>query len=525
MYKVLLVDDERIIREGIASLINWANSNLILSGTAQNGIEALKIIDEEQPNIVITDMKMPVLDGLQLIETVNSHYPDIRFIVLSGYGEFELANTAMKYGVRHYLLKPCNENKIIEVLEDVKKELDQEVQIENYIRKSKYDFEKILPLVKEQFLRDYIMNRAYTKAEGEYYCELLKVEKARMKLIMLQPEGKNTLEDVFTLSSIAGEQQEQGAVYFNTVLKDKVLLLIKDMFDEDVIDFIKRIKSSFKDYNSKEVTSFYSERINLEDAPAAYMEAMELLKYSSYLGDGSIITRKVIENYFDKVHKEELDYDYNRLSIAIKCGNTDDVNSEIKSFFEKLKSMKLEITITKTYFMELFLKIIRLCKPSEMELHARRMLEISQMDSDDQIQQFIMEMGNELAKANYEGIISRNRKLVSTMIRYVFENISNHELSLKWLANNRLYMNVGYLGKLFTKETGEKFSQFLMRVRMEKAKGLIEECEAEKVYEVAEKVGLGDNPQYFSQIFKGYTGLTPKEYFKSKAFHNIPPKN
>jgi two-component system response regulator YesN len=519
MYKVLLVDDERIIREGIASLIDWTRFSLILSGTAQNGIEALKMIDEEQPDIVITDMKMPVFDGLQLIKVVHNQYPDIMFIILSGYGEFDLANAAMKYGVKHYMLKPCNENKIVEVLEEVKRELEQRKQIENYIKKSKYDIEKMLPLVKEQFLRDYIMNRAYTKDEGEYYCELLQVAKDGMRLILLQPEGELTLEEVFTLSGIANEQFDQGDVYLNTALINKVLLLIRDLFDEDVLDFIKRIKNSFKYYNATEITVYYSERFYFEDAPAAYREAKELLKYAFYLGEGSIITKKDIENYCDKVQNEELYYDYNRISAVVRCGKSDDVNSEIKNFFDRLKALKLEMTIAKTYCIELFLAIIRQCKSGEMEMYTKRMQDISRMDSIDQIEEFIKETGNKLTMANYEGIVRSNSKLVSTMIHYVSENIGNAELSLKWLANNKLYMNVGYLGKLFTKETGDRFSQFLMRMRIEKAKAMIDECEAERVYEVAERVGLGDNPQYFSHIFKTYTGLTPTEYFKSKVYY------
>jgi two-component system response regulator YesN len=519
MYKVLLVDDERIIREGIASLLDWASFNLMLSGTAQNGIEALRMINEEQPDIVITDMKMPVFDGLQLIKVVHNQYPDIRFIILSGYGEFDLANTAMKYGVKHYVLKPCNENKIVAVLEEVKRELEQRKQIEDYIKKSKYDFEKMLPLVKEQFLRDFIMNRAYTKAEGEYYCELLEVKKEGMKLILLQPEGESTLEDAFALSSIANKQICHGDIYLNTALMNKVLLLIRDMFDEEVLDFIKRIKNSFKHYNSAEITVYYSERFYFEDAPAAYSEAKELLKYAFYLGEGSIITKKDIQNYCDQVQNKELYYDYNRISTVVRCGKSDDVNSEIKNFFDRLRALKLEMTIAKTYCIELFLAIIRQCKSDEMEMYTKKMQDISRMDSIDQIQEFIKETGNKLTKANYEGIVRRNSKLVSTMIHYASENIGNAELSLKWLANNKLYMNVGYLGKLFTKETGEKFSQFLMKMRIEKATAMIDECEAERVYEVAERVGLGDNPQYFSHIFKAYTGLTPTEYFKSKVYY------
>jgi YesN/AraC family two-component response regulator len=257
VYKVLLVDDERIIREGIAKVIDWESYGFSLIGAAWNGVEALDIIHRERPEVVITDLKMPVLDGLELIAKVKPELPETVFIILSGYGEFELAREAMRYGVRHYLLKPCNESKISEILDEIREEL---------LRKG---------------------------------------------------------------------QQEKS-----------------------------------------------------------------------------------------------------------------DIGKS-----EKLKEVDL---------------------------------------------------------------VTHN-KIVKSIIKYVQDNLSDEQLTLKAIACQVLYMNESYLSKLFIKETGEKFSHYLMRLRMEKAKELIEESDDDRVYEVASKVGFGNNPQYFSQLFKRYTGLAPTEYKKETA--------
>ena len=119
MYKVLIVDDERIIREGIASSIDWGQYGFSLCGVAENGIDAYNRIKQDAPDVVITDIKMPGMDGLELISKVHEEFPQIIFIILSGYGEFEFANKAMKYGVKYYLLKPCDENEIINILEKI----------------------------------------------------------------------------------------------------------------------------------------------------------------------------------------------------------------------------------------------------------------------------------------------------------------------------------------------------------------------------------------------------------------------
>lgn len=124
MYKVLLVDDERTILDGISSIVDWEEQGVVLSGTANNGIEALEFIKMNEPDIVISDIMMPGLDGIQLLQKAFADFPLMKFILLSGYGEFEYARQAMGYGVKHYLLKPSNEDIISQALTEVVNELD-----------------------------------------------------------------------------------------------------------------------------------------------------------------------------------------------------------------------------------------------------------------------------------------------------------------------------------------------------------------------------------------------------------------
>lgn len=125
MYKVLIADDERIAREGLKNSIHWERLGLTLCGVAKNGLEALALIQQELPDIVISDIKMPGLNGIELLEKVKPSHPNILFILLSAYGEFEFAQHAMRYGVKHYLLKPSNNDKIEQVLQNVVAELEK----------------------------------------------------------------------------------------------------------------------------------------------------------------------------------------------------------------------------------------------------------------------------------------------------------------------------------------------------------------------------------------------------------------
>lgn len=127
MLKLIIADDERVIRETISTLIDWKQYDIELVGLCSNGLEAYDMILDESPDIVLTDIKMPGLDGLELIKKVSDTDLATQFIILSGYGEFDYAKKAMKYGVKHYLLKPCNELQIIDSIQDTAKTCYQNI--------------------------------------------------------------------------------------------------------------------------------------------------------------------------------------------------------------------------------------------------------------------------------------------------------------------------------------------------------------------------------------------------------------
>ena len=133
MFKVLLVDDERMILDGISSIVEWHKLETELIGKAMNGLEALELMDKNTPDIVITDITMPGLDGIGLVAKAKEKYPNVKWIFLSGYSEFDYAQQAMRYGVKHYLLKPCNEEQISEAILEVIKEIKKEQAAEEYI--------------------------------------------------------------------------------------------------------------------------------------------------------------------------------------------------------------------------------------------------------------------------------------------------------------------------------------------------------------------------------------------------------
>lgn len=204
MYKVLLVDDERIILDGISRMVDWSAYQTELAGTAQNGIQAYEKIVSDSPDIVVCDIRMPGLDGLELVAKTYASHPHIKFVLLSGFGEFEYANRAMQYGVKHYLLKPTDESKIGEALQEVTFDLADHRRKEAFIQDMKHRFEKVLPHVKEQVLKEFVTNKTYGHHDLEEYRRLFQYDFDRpVQLLLFQLEGEADYEHLFAVKNIA----------------------------------------------------------------------------------------------------------------------------------------------------------------------------------------------------------------------------------------------------------------------------------------------------------------------------------
>ena len=225
MYKVLLVDDERIILEGISSTIDWSAYGTELIGTARNGLEAYEFIITHQPDIVISDIRMPGMDGLQLVEKVRDNDRHVQFIMLSGFSEFDYARKAMRYGVKHYLLKPCNEQLITQALAEVVDEWNHTQSKEQFMEKIERELKKVLPHAKEQFLKEFVTNKTYGKRDWNDYCSLfgIQLDDQKVRMLLFQLEGAFEFEHMFALKNIAEDIMGGQTLLLSTTMGKQVL--------------------------------------------------------------------------------------------------------------------------------------------------------------------------------------------------------------------------------------------------------------------------------------------------------------
>jgi two-component system response regulator YesN len=517
MYKVLLVDDERIIVEGISRTVNWNAFDTELAGTARNGLEAMAFIESNQPDIVISDIKMPGLNGLQLVEKVYEKYPHIIFILLSGFSEFDYARSAMQYGVKHYLLKPCNENTITDALTEVIAELEKQQYQENFMLNIQKELSKVLPHAKEQFLKELVTNKTYGKRDWDDYGNLfhITVENDKVQLLLFQIEGNFEFEHMFAVKNIAQDVLGSSSVLLSTTIGKHVLLLIEEVAEADqLFAKLNEIKKTFSTYYKMDATVAVSDAGDIIHARKMYRDTLECLNYQFYLGEGSIITQKDVERGDDS-SLGPFFYDEEPLCMHVKSGDWTYVHAELQNYFTLLAESRMDTHLSKSYVIPLYISIVRQGKPEEINEYLKKIASFDQFTTLRATEQFVTANAEQICLNNFHTHTKKHSCIIHKMIEVIEEHISSPNLSLGWVASEILYMNADYLGKLFKKETGEKFSNYVVRLRMDKAMEEIEKTGDVKVFELAEKFGFGDNPQYFSQVFKKHTGFTPSEFKRS----------
>jgi len=350
---MVIVDDDEIEREGMTNFIPWEKYGIEIVGSAWNGQEGYEVIHARKPDLVITDIKMPVMNGIELIRRVQEEKEEVLFVVLSGYGEYEYTSQAMELGIRHYVLKPCDEKRIVAVLEQAKKELEEE-------RKKKA-----------------LLERAIDRQKQEPF-----------------------------------DRQEQ------------------EPFDGQM-------------------------------------------------------DRKISQEEFRGICRE--------------IGHAAD-----------LQTLLLQISVLYAW--------LRICRYSEEEISSVGRWLVNDLEEEkssgagDGSQQEVSRCAVAAMRRRGKLKLSREESRIENILIAVYSSIGDRNLGLHWLASEVIFMNEEYLGRLFARNMSRKFSDFVSETRIEIAKRLLEHNPGLHISDLAECVGYSEDGQYFSRMFKKYTGKKPSDY-------------
>ncbi|WP_319560673.1 response regulator [Marispirochaeta sp.] len=527
LYRMLIVDDEQFVINGLKNAIDWEKYGIKIVGEAKNGQEALAFICSNSIDILFTDIKMPSMDGIQLIEKVRMIDRSMKIIVLSGYEDFDYARTAIFYKVTDYLLKPVTIDRIKDVIKRLINQCNEEYERKTHDLELEQKLKEAFPLMEERFysrlLQGVYEEELHSLLDIDLRNRTFRVVIAHIDNIwhegyeeMSQKERQMLLLRVSDL--ITRDLGHGHDVVMQPYLSNNIILLFKFLDDHNIDVLTKTFETMQKNIRRREGISIslsYGNCYNqVNDIQYSFNEAIEALKHKLYYGNGSIIS------YEDIVHNQR---SYIDILSGWKRELTDSINlqdaAKAKDILLRMQEIlqgnnRYTIYYIRKLSMEIILVLsLTLCdKNEELEkiyYTKNDLLEyIQQLETLDSIFTALIDIYTTVISYMNEKRHNKNRTIINLVVKYINEHIDK-EITLEKIAQE-VYLTPNYIGHIFKETIGVNFNEYVTQVRIEHARKLLKKPE-NKVYDVSLMVGY-KNPHYFTKLFKKYTGVTPSCY-------------
>lgn len=479
MLKVIIADDEPKVNLLLQKIVDWEKLGYQIAGTANDGERALQLIEEEKPDVLMTDIRMPGVDGMELIRRAKELRPDLVFIVVSGYRQFEYAQTALKYGVTDYLLKPVNAEELTQLLIRIREEEEKKRRLDNWTASVDRQLRENEWKKREQLvdnLREYAQeNRelnGYESLNQEYGCDF---HEGTYQVIIIKPDIPSA--------------EEHGDAY-------RIMVVIyKEKYDPvQLRQFLTRVRREIE--NQRDLfwgiivtMAMGGEKHRIQELPQSMKEAVQLCKNRITGGKGGWLSWDAGDN--------ETREDYEMLPEERKY---------FQEIGEYLDSKKISMEVARTEGT----MTARRASGSQiydcyMEISDAVLTGIRQNEKldIDKIRKDLIENFEKKKETKEQKPITEARKYIQEhyLEPLKLEDVSKH-----------IGFNATYFSSVFKKETGKNFLDYVTELRMNKAKQLL--CSGEmSVNDVAEAVGYQDL-KYFSRLFKKNAGISPSDYKK-----------
>jgi len=523
LYNLIIVEDEYNIKKALVRFVKWQEIGFNVVQTFENGKDALEYAGSNRVDAVLTDIRMPVMDGIELIKEMSTSGCCVKFVVLSGYDDFSYAQQSIHYGVFEYVLKPVKFELLSEIFIKLKAEMDREQEGNAILNEA-------LSLKKEQFLNNLVKgsisdkNRIFYLADelgmnikAETYCI------ARIEIDSFY-ENDRTAEDRNLLkSSVRGvlesfmEKHRIGYMLSNDIPEFCILAL--NIHDSGVLtklleEFADQVTRCTSQKVSIGVSQIY-DSVFTNDEP--YKEAGKCLEYKFFSEKSEIICAP-IRQPSNSTPILLSDSEIEEIIERIKDGDMQRIDGFIRSKFALIQDSGC-IALEDIYFLYVQLIIIlqryfkNMGKSIDLVLsdNEEYRKDLKNYKSISEVMKFVLFLFEK--SVDYQKTSGKTkRKVIERAEEYVREHF-NENINLNDISQY-IYMNPSYFSRLFKSETGENFVDFLSRIRVEKSMELLQNSNLH-VYEISNMVGYNDY-RYFSKIFKRFTGITPAEYRDSK---------
>lgn len=529
--KVFLVEDEVIIRSGVKKSINWEQEGYEFVGEASDGELAYPMILKEKPDILITDIRMPFMDGLELSRLVKKELPDIKILILSGYDEFEYAKKAIKIGVTEYLLKPISAAKLTEVLnavaETIRQENEEKNLLETYFAEMRENTERDKMRLFEKLLMGDLSMGEILEA-GEWFGMNLGASCYKIVLFKILANLENHVyaeQMVDACSSVeqAASMMEGVYVFQRGVEGWAFLLTAQDekSMEESAKILYQNLKQAMKNYTQLEYFGGIGSTVpRIRSLKQSFREADRAFAARFVEEANQIISQKE----FEKSQMEEglkmqgvvqIGKSREMLQKFLSNGTREEVKAFSDAYISRIEEENIRLTMVRQYVViDVCIVILSFCErissANRLQEEAEELQKMMQkIHSLSEIKKYVVRLLNEAIELRDAESGRRYSDLIAAAKKEIENHYMTEEISLNTVAIS-VGMSPSYFSSIFSKEAGKTFVEYLTEVRIEKAKEFLM-CSSMKTSEIGYEVGYKD-PHYFSYIFKKVQGCSPKEY-------------
>jgi two-component system, response regulator YesN len=542
MLKLLIVEDEPSVRDGIISMIDWEKENITIMGACSDGKEAWNFILNECPDLLLTDIRMPQISGLELVERINQANLDIMTVLLSGYDDFNYAKKAIQLGVFDYILKPCQPNQIRDVIVQAQSELilkrSKDLQINQFELQFKENWKTIKAGILVKWLRTPPRKQEERLSEIEKYRIQLMHEACIVIVLRFDSKKLNDLHynvgDVELIRYAASNIMEECMrdYFFNNmefVIQNEDFVIIANVPElrttrESMKATLNELQKNLSHFLKVTVSIGVGAEGTISEIHRSYQEAVEALAKRFFYGGGEIFlyTTSSLDNNSSRVsstfQEQITDFQIKISGHIAKC-NFSDFVIEVEKWLNTFKAQDMSIKRIHLHTYSLVDMLIREVKAGNGHFVKVHIELLEQYAEQIEYQETFEELSTLLTLIIQKIVEFMNsQKPLHKTIEYVIALIKEKymtNMTLKSIAEE-VFISPSHLSTLFRQEMGINFLDYLHQFRIEKAKQLLKE-ENGKIYFIAKQVGYYDEA-HFVRFFKKWTGMLPSQYKKNNEF-------
>lgn len=533
--KVFLVEDEMVIRRGIKNSIDWEKEGYIFCGEASDGELAYPMIIKEKPDILITDIRMPFMDGLELCKLVKKELPNIKILILSGYDEFDYAKESIRLGVTEYLLKPISSGKLLEALNGVSESIRREKEDKDLVRKYMEEMRENTEHEKQKFFEQMIagnLSMADALETGKKYEMNLSAGMYNLLLFRFTLGEENRKSgELLGEAEYAIEKLTERLEYvfeFQRGVEGWAFLLMADneeQMSERVKELSKDLEEIMKNYSTIAYFGGIGQPVaRLRELEESFREAERALAARFTMELNRIISVEDIRmaqnvDTLDDIEITsfgEIEKTRTMLEKFLNNGAEDEIDEFVDVYINELPEENLKSVLMRQYIiMDAYIVMMSFCEKIE-GIEGEMQAQSEELKNSMKTSQTLEEIKNYIRMLLKKIIGVRDTisgRRYSDIIEIAKDQIRktymSDEISLNTIAAE-VGMSPSYFSSIFSKEMGKTFVEYLTEIRMDRAKELLM-CSSMKTSEIGYEVGYKD-PHYFSYIFKKTQNCTPKEF-------------